>query len=42
MNSNKLPEFWKTYVGLVLVLCFGAYLYLVEQKREPSTGDKPK
>ena len=42
MNSHKLPEFWKTYVGLVLVLCFGAYLYLVEQKREPSTGDKPK
>ena len=42
MNSTKLPEFWKTYVGLVLVLCFGAYLYLVEQKREPSTGDKPK
>jgi hypothetical protein len=40
--STKLPEFWKTYVGLVLVLCFGAYLYLVEQKREPSTGDKPK
>jgi hypothetical protein len=41
-GGQKLPEFWKTYVGLVLVLCFGAYLYLVEQKREPETTEKPK
>jgi hypothetical protein len=42
MTDQKLPEFWKTYVGLVLVVCFGAYLYLVEQKRAPETGEKPK
>jgi hypothetical protein len=41
-TSDRLPEFWKTYAGLVLVLCFGAYLYLVEQRREPRTGEKPK
>jgi len=39
---TKLPEFWKTYVALIAVGGLVAYIFLVEQKREPSTGDKPK
>ena len=38
----KLPEFWKTYVALVAVAGLAAYIVLVEQKREPGTGDPPK
>jgi hypothetical protein len=40
--TSKLPEFWKTYVALVVVAGLAAYIFLVEQKREPSTGEKPK
>jgi hypothetical protein len=39
---TKLPEFWKTYVAVVAVAGLFAYIFLVEQKREPSTGEKPK
>jgi hypothetical protein len=38
----KLPEFWKTYVALVAVAGLAAYIVLVEQKREPGTGEPPK
>ena len=40
--TSKLPEFWKTYVALVVVAGLAAYIFLVEQKREPSTEEKPK
>jgi Domain of unknown function (DUF4340) len=40
--TAKLPEFWKTYVALVAVGGLAAYIFLVEQKREPGTGEKPK
>jgi Domain of unknown function (DUF4340) len=39
---TKLPEFWKTYVALIAVGGLVAYIFLVEQKRDPSTGEKPK
>jgi Domain of unknown function (DUF4340) len=39
---TKLPEFWKTYVAVVAVAGLAAYIFLVEQKREPGTGEKPK
>jgi len=42
MSENKLPEFWKTYVGLVAAAAFVAYIFLVENKREPAGDDKPK
>ncbi len=38
----KLPEFWKTYIALVAVAGLAAYIALVEQKREPGTGETPK
>jgi hypothetical protein len=40
--TTKLPEFWKTYVAVVAVAGLFAYIFLVEQKREPATEDKPK
>jgi hypothetical protein len=40
--TTKLPEFWKTYAALVVVAGLAAYIFLVEQKREPGTGEKPK
>jgi hypothetical protein len=40
--TTKLPEFWKTYVAVVAVAGLFAYIFLVEQKREPGTGEKPK
>ena len=39
---TKLPEFWKTYVAVVAGAGLFAYIFLVEQKREPGTGEKPK
>jgi Domain of unknown function (DUF4340) len=39
---TKLPEFWKTYVAVVAVAGLAAYIFLVEQKREPGTAEKPK
>ena len=38
----KRSPFLKTYVLVAAAAGFGAYLYFVESKREPGSGDKPK
>ncbi len=37
----KLPEFWKTYLAVALLVGLGAYIYFVEAKRE-AKPEKPK
>ncbi len=39
----KLPEFWRTYAAVLVLAGLGAYVYFVESKKEPKSGDdKPK
>jgi hypothetical protein len=42
MTEQKLPEFWKTYVAFVAVAALAAYIFLVENKREPAGDEAPK
>ena len=38
----KAPQFWKTYVVLAVAVGLGAYVFLVEMKKEDKPDTKPK